>query len=67
MPKTGRKAINARLVVVIMVVRAGPHREPMPQGPREVVPRVRIDRLEQPERDPDVDGENMQVLAEETV
>ena len=51
----------------IMVVRPCPEREPVPKGPREIVARVRIYSLEQPERDPHVDSEDVEVLSEETV
>lgn len=67
MPETGRKAVNARLVVVVVVVSAGPQGEPVPQRPREIVARVRIDSLEETERNPHVDSGDVQVLAEETV
>jgi hypothetical protein len=51
----------------VVVVGAGPEGYPVPQAPREVVSRVSIDGLEQPENDPDVDGDDVEVGSEEAV
>ena len=50
----GRVAVAERRVVVVVVVRAGPQGEPLVERPREVVTRVRVDRLEQSQADPRV-------------
>lgn len=44
-----------------------PEREEVAQRPGEVVARVCVDGLEETERDPDVDGEDVEVVAEEAV
>ena len=67
MPEAGREAVDAGLVVVVVVVGAGPEGEPVAERPREVVARVGVDGLEEAERDPDVDGEDVQVGPSETV
>jgi hypothetical protein len=51
----------------IVMIGPSPERQPVPKGPREIVPRMRIYSLEQPERDPYVDSEDVEVLSEETV
>jgi hypothetical protein len=49
------------------MVRTSPEGYPMPQAPGKVVPGVGVNSLEQPEDDPDVDGDNVKVGSEETV
>ena len=51
----------------VVVVSAGPEGEKVAERPGKVVARVRVDGLEETEGDPKVDGENVQVLAEEAV
>ena len=65
--EAGRVAVSERLVVVVVVVRAGPERQEMSKGPREVVARVGVNGLEESERDPDVHRQDVQVLSEEAV
>ena len=50
-----------------MVVGSGPEWEEVPERPREVVARVSVDGLAETESDPDVDGEDVQILSEKTV
>lgn len=45
----------------------GPEWQEMAKGPWEVVPRMSVYCLEQTERNPKVDGQNVQVVAEEAV
>lgn len=45
--------------MVVVVLGARPDRQKVPQVPWEVVAAVRIDGLEQPKHDPDVDGEDL--------
>lgn len=47
-----------------MVVGAGPEWQEMMQTPGEFVARMGVDRLEQPQDDPDVHGDDMQVLGD---
>jgi hypothetical protein len=54
-------------VVEVVVVRAGPEGQEVAKRPGEVVARVGVDGLEETEGDPDVDGEDVQVVAEEAV
>lgn len=49
------------------MVRASPEGQEVAERPGEVVARVRIDGLEETEGDPDVDGEDVEVVAEEAV
>lgn len=46
----------------IVMICTCPKRQQMVQTPWEFVPRVRIDGLEQPQNDPCVHGQNMQIL-----
>ena len=50
-----------------MVIGSGPEWEDMSERPREVVSRVSVDCLTQSESDPEVDGENVEILSEEAV
>lgn len=54
-------------MVEIVVVCATPERDDVLQGPREIVPAVRVNRLEKTEGDPDVDAEDVQIGPEEAV
>lgn len=60
-------AHHEALVVEIVVIGSGPEREPVSERPGEVVSRVSVDSLEQSEGDPNVHGEDVQVVSEETV
>ena len=60
--ETCRVAAKEGHVVVVVVVRTRPEWNPVVQTNREVVTRVSIDRLEQTEHDPNVYGQDMQVL-----
>lgn len=53
---------NEALVVDIMMLGTGPKRKEVVQAPRELVSGVSVDSLEQTHGDPDVDGEDMQVV-----
>lgn len=48
-------------MVHIVMIRAGPQREEVPQAKRKVVPAVRVDGLEQPQQNPRVHGQDVQV------
>ena len=50
-----------------MVIGSSPEWEDMSERPREVVSRVSIDCLTESESDPEVDGEDMEILSEKTV
>lgn len=63
----GRVTVGESHVVEVVVIRAGPERYPVPQAPREIVSGMSVDGLEQPENDPDVDGDDVEVGSEETV
>lgn len=63
MPRTHHE----RLVVPVVVVGSGPEWEEVPERPREVVTRVSVDSLAETKSDPDVDGEDVQILSEKTV
>ena len=65
--ETCRVATQDRCVVEIVVVGSSPEGENVTERPGEVVARVRVDCLEQPEADPDVDGEDVEVRSSETV
>ena len=54
-------------VVVIVVIGSSPEGEDVSERPREVVSRVSVDCLAQSESNPEVDGENVQILSEEAV
>ncbi|KAI3476992.1 hypothetical protein L1887_61422 [Cichorium endivia] len=60
----GGVAADERLVVVVVVVGARPEGDPVVHRDGEVVARVRVDRLEEAQHDPDVHGEDVQVLGE---
>lgn len=63
----GRIVVDERHVVEIVVIGPAPERNDVLQRPREIVPAVRVDGLEETEGDPDVDAEDVQVGTEETV
>ena len=63
----GRVTVGESHVMKVVVVGAGPEGYPVPQAPREIVSGVSVDGLEQPENDPDVDGDDVEVGSEETV
>ena len=46
------------------MIRAGPERQEVVQAERELVPRMRINSLEQPEHSPQVHGQDMQILGD---
>lgn len=48
----------------IMMISACPERQEMVQRPRELVSRVRIDSLEEPQHDPYVHGQDVQILGD---
>lgn len=50
-----------------MVICASPEGEEVSKRPRKVVARVSIDRLEKSQGNPDVDGENVEIVAEHAV
>lgn len=50
-----------------MVIGSSPEWEDVSERPREVVSRVSVDCLAQSESNPEVDGENVEILSEETV
>ena len=50
-----------------MMFRARPERQKMVQAPRQLVTRMGIDRLEQPQRDPNVHGQDMKVLGDSAI
>lgn len=56
-------AVDCLFVVEVMVVCARPEGNDLVQAPREVVARMRIHRLEQPQNDPDVHSDNVQVAS----
>lgn len=62
-----RIVVHERHVVEIMVICATPERDDVLQRPGEIVPAVRVDRLEETQGDPDVDAEDVQVGPEEAV
>jgi hypothetical protein len=66
-PETRSVAVDECHVVEIVVVGSGPEWQPVTKRPGEIVARVGVDGLEQTEGDPEVDGENVEILAEETV
>jgi hypothetical protein len=51
-------------MVNIVVLSAGPERKDVVQTPGEFVAAVRIDGLEQTENDPEVHGQNVQILGD---
>ena len=65
--ETCRVAAQDRGVVEIVVIGSCPEWEDMTEGPWEIVARVRIDCLEEPETDPDVDGEDVEVVPSDAV
>jgi len=56
-----------QLMMAVMIIRPGPEWHKMTQRPGKVVSRMRIDRLEESQGDPNVNRENMQIFSEETV
>lgn len=60
----GRVAADESLVVVVVMVSTGPEGDPVVQRDGEVVTRVSINSLEKTEHDPDIDGQDVQVLGE---
>jgi hypothetical protein len=59
-----RVVANELLMVYIMVVRASPDRQEMVQRPGELISRMRINGLENAQRDPHVHGQDVQVLGD---
>lgn len=51
----------------VVVVGTSPEGEEVAKGPREVVSRVRVNGLEETEGDPNVDCQDVEVIAEEAV
>lgn len=62
--EASRVAAEERHVVVVVVVSTRPERQDVAQAEGEVVARVRINRLEQTQNDPDVHRDDMQVLGD---
>jgi hypothetical protein len=61
-PEAAGVVADELLVVHVVVLGTGPEGENVVQAPGELVAAVRIDGLEQTERDPRVHGQNVQVL-----
>lgn len=53
--------------MVVVMLGAAPEREDVVQRPREVVPRVRVDGLEESQADPDVHGHDVEVVRDARV
>jgi hypothetical protein len=51
-------------MVHIVMVCTGPEREEMVQRPGKLISRVRIDSLKQPQHDPRIHGQNMQIVGD---
>lgn len=62
--ETGSVRANEEVVVFVVVVSTGPEWEEVVQRPWELVTRVGVNSLEQPQADPDRNGEQMQVSGE---
>ena len=62
--ETSRVAAQEGHVVVVVVVRARPERNPVVQANGEVVARVGVNSLEQTQGHPNVHGKDMQVFGE---
>ena len=60
-------AHGERLVVEIMVICTSPEWDELSKRPGKVIPRVGVDSLEQTQGDPNIYGENVEVLTEKTV
>lgn len=60
-PERGSIVSNKLLVMHIVMIGARPEGEEVSQRPREVISRVRIDRLEETEHDPGVHGDDVEV------
>lgn len=61
-PPKGRGVVADKLLVVdVVVLRAGPERQDVVQAPGELVAAVRIHRLQQPQHDPRLHREEVQV------
>jgi hypothetical protein len=65
-PEAARVIPNEFLMVHIVVVCAGPEREEMVQRPRELVSGVRINSLKQPQHNPRIHGQDMQIVRDGT-
>ncbi len=65
--EAGGVVVDEGHVVEVVVVSAGPEGEPVLEGPGEVVAGVGVDGLEEAEGDPDVDGEDVEVLGDVAV
>jgi hypothetical protein len=63
-PERARIVANKLLMMRIVVLRASPERQEMVQRPREFVAGMRINGLEKSEQDPDVHGQDVQVLGD---
>lgn len=64
--ETRRVVANELLMMRIVVIRAGPEWQEMVQRPREFVSGVRINGLEEPQNNPNIHCENVQVLRDRT-
>ena len=56
-------AVGERLMMEIVVISATPERNELVKTPRKIVPRVRINSLEQSKGNPDVHGYKVQVVS----
>ena len=63
-PETTAVVAQKLLVMYIMMISTCPEGQHMMQRPWELVPRVRINSLEQPQNDPDVHCQNMQIFCD---
>jgi len=65
-PEAARVVANEAFVMYVMVVSAGPEREEVVQAPWELITAMRVDGLEQTEDNPDIHGQDMEVLGDGT-
>ena len=66
-PKRAGVVPDELLMVDIVVVRTSPIRKEMVQTEREIVARMRVNSLEQPEHDPCVHGQDMEIAGDSAI
>ena len=65
-PEAARVVTNEAFVMYVMVVSAGPEREEVVQAPWELITAMRVDGLEQTEDNPNIHGQDMEILGDGT-